>query len=130
MITPAKFWQGRDVLFKSELTQEILGNAIEVMRRVNLLLKRAGFTDRDASSGWRPAAVNASTPKAASKSKHLLGLAIDVQDGDKALQQWCMANTDVLAELGLWMEHPRDTPTWCHLQSVPPRSGNRVFYAK
>lgn len=130
MITPAKFWQGRDIKYAQELTHEIKANATEVQRRVNLLLQRAGFEDRDATSGWRPSAVNAAIPNAAPKSKHMKGQAIDVEDSDKALQRWCMANLDVLEELGLWMEHPRDTPTWCHLQSVPPASGKRVFYAK
>lgn len=116
--------------YKSLLTAELKANAVESMRRVNLLLVRAGFTKRDATSGWRPPVVNAATPGAAPTSKHMQCLAIDIEDEDKALQQWCMAHQDVLEELGLWMEHPRDTPTWCHLQIVPPGSGKRVFYAK
>lgn len=128
MITDKGFWKGRDVAYKAELTAEIKSNAKEVIRRVNLLLARAAVT-ADASSGWRPASVNANAGGAA-KSKHMLGQAIDVQDSSKVLQKWCMVNQHVLEELGLWMEHPRDTPTWCHLQSVPPRSGNRVFYAR
>jgi hypothetical protein len=133
MLTEAKFWHGRDVLYVHELTKEIRANARETIRRVNLLLIRAGFAERkghDSRSGWRPRAVNAATPNAAPLSKHLLALADDVEDNDKAVQQWCMVHLDVLEELGLWMEHPRDTPTWCHLQTVPPKSGKRVFYAK
>jgi hypothetical protein len=34
----------------------------------------------------------------------------------------------VLRDLGLWMEHPDKTPTWLHIQTVPPGSGNRVFW--
>lgn len=134
MITLAKFWQGRDVKYAKELTTEIKANAAEVIRRVNLLLARAALDDRatdgDANSGWRPPAINSALPNSAPKSKHMKGQAIDVEDADKALQRWCMAHLSVLEELGLWMEHPRDTPTWCHLQSVPPASGKRVFYAK
>lgn len=130
MITSAKFWQGRDVKYASELTHEIRANANEIMRRVNMLLERAGFLDRDATSGWRPQAVNANVTGAAKKSTHLLGQAIDTADYDKELQKWCLVNLPVLEELGLWMEHPIDTPSWTHLQSVPPKSGRRVYYAK
>jgi hypothetical protein len=134
MITLVKFWQGRDVKYASELTKEIKACAAETIRRVNALLARAALDDRstdgDANSGWRPQAVNAALKGAALLSKHMKGQAVDVEDADKALQRWCMANLDVLEELGLWMEHPRDTPTWTHLQIVPPRSGKRVFYAK
>ena len=40
--------------------------------------------------------------------------------------------SEVLAEVGLWLEDPRWTfdpkgDHWVHLQTVPPRSGNRVF---
>jgi hypothetical protein len=38
-----------------------------------------------------------------------------------------MENLDVLAEIGLWLEHPISTPRWCHVQTVPPKSGKRVF---
>lgn len=133
MITQKAYWKGRDVAYKSQLTSEIKSNAAEVIRKVNLLLQRSALDDRetigDANSGWRPPAVNAAIG-GATKSKHMTGQAIDVEDNDKALQRWCMANLNVLEEIGLWMEHPRDTPTWCHLQSVPPKSGKRVFYAR
>lgn len=130
MITYLGFYKGRDVTYKVALTDLIKQNAKVCIERVNKLLTIAGFTDRDASSGWRPAEVNAATPGAAKKSNHMLGLAVDVEDTDRQLQRWCLANTPTLEKLGLWMEHPRDTPTWTHLQTVPPRSGNRVFYAK
>lgn len=130
MITLAGFYKGRDVKFAKELTDTIKANAKDLMQKVNRLLVIAGLTDRDATSGWRPSAVNAATIGAAKKSNHMLGLAVDVADADKQLQRWCLANLNILEELGLWMEHPRDTPTWCHLQTVPPRSGRRVFYAK
>lgn len=130
MITLAGFYRGRDKQFASELTTSIKQNATALMAKVNKLLTIAGLTDRDATSGWRPYAVNAATPGAAKKSNHMLGLAVDVADSDKQLQRWCLANIKILEDIGLWMEHPRDTPTWTHLQSVPPRSGNRVFFAK
>ena len=34
---------------------------------------------------------------------------------------------DALQEIGLWMEDPQWTPTWVHLQIVPPGSRRRVY---
>jgi len=122
----ADYYMGRDREYHAELTPELRANARETVSRVNRLLKRAGFTRR-VTSGWRPAAVNATVPGAAKGSKHINCIAIDLEDRDGALDAWCMAHLDVLEELGLWLEHPDATPDWCHLQTLPPRSGNRVF---
>jgi|LakMenEpi03Aug12_release.lakeMendotaPanAssembly.Ray.scaffolds.fasta_scaffold230972_3 hypothetical protein len=122
----ADYYMGRDREYHAELTPELRANARETVGRVNRLLKRAGFTRR-VTSGWRPAAVNATVPGAAKGSKHISCIAIDLEDRDGALDAWCMAHLDVLEELGLWLEHPDATPDWCHLQTLPPRSGNRVF---
>ena len=56
-----------------------------------------------------------------------MGLAVDLYDPYGEIDKWCMDNKTVLAEFGVWLEHPDATPGWCHLQVVPPRSGNRVF---
>lgn len=122
----ADYYMGRDHEYHHELTPELRANARETVRRVNRLLKRAGLA-RKVSSGWRPAAINAAVPGAAKGSKHISCLAIDLEDRDGALDAWCLANLDVLEEIGLWLEHPDATPDWCHLQTQPPRSGNRVF---
>lgn len=122
----ADYYMGRDREYRQELTPELRANARETIRRVNRLLKRAGLT-RKISSGWRPEAVNAAVPGAAKGSKHISCLAIDLEDRDGKLDAWCMAHLEVLAEIGLWLEHPDATPDWCHLQTLPPRSGNRVF---
>lgn len=123
----ADYYMGRDRQYRGELTRELRANARETVKRVNRLLRRAGFV-RKVSSGWRPAAVNAAVPGAAKGSKHLSCLAIDLEDRDGRLDAWCLAHLEVLEELQLWLEHPDATPGWCHLQTLPPRSGNRVFY--
>ena len=122
----ADYYMGRDKLHRGELTRELRANARETVRRVNRLLKRAGLFRR-VTSGWRPAAINAAVPGAARGSRHLVCLAVDLEDRDGALDAWCLAHLDVLEEIGLWLEHPDATPDWCHLQTQPPRSGNRVF---
>lgn len=127
MITVKDYFMGRDLLFPHECTDEIRRNATETVRRVNLLLERFGES-RAVNSGWRPAAVNASTPGSAKRSNHMMGLACDLDDDDGYLDEWCMDNLDILEEIGLWMEHPSATKGWCHVQMVPPRSGRRVYY--
>jgi len=80
------------------------------------------------SSGWRPPAVNANTKGAARRSKHMTCEAVDVNDDNGELDEWCMSNLDYLEEVGIWMEHPSATKGWSHFQIVPPKSGNRIFY--
>lgn len=123
----ADYYMGRDRPYRAELTRELRANARETVRRVNRLLRHAGLM-RKVTSGWRPAAINAAVPGAAPGSRHLSCLAVDLEDGDGALDAWCMAHPEVLEEIGLWLEHPDATPGWCHLQTQPPRSGRRVFH--
>lgn len=118
---------GRDSKYPEDLTGEIEANATELLRRVNDLLEAFGET-REVRSGWRPPAVNGSTPNAAPRSKHMTGQAIDLDDPEGDIDQWCLDNLNELARIGLWMEHPAATKSWCHLQSLPPKSGRRVFY--
>lgn len=61
------------------------------------------------------------------KSKHLTGQAVDIKDTDGALRDWIIANMDKMEEIGFWFENFKDTPTWVHFQTCPPRSGNRIF---
>jgi hypothetical protein len=60
-------------------------------------------------------------------SKHFFCQAVDISDPEKKLQQWVKDNLRIIEEIGLWMEDFSYTPTWCHFQSVPPKSGNRFF---
>lgn len=111
-------------------------NATELLTRVNALLAVVNESHPGleaamkpaVNSGWRPAAYNATVPNAAVKSKHITGQAIDLADPDGELDDLLENHTNLLEIAGLWMEHPLATKGWCHLQFVPPRSGNRVFY--
>lgn len=133
MITLADYWQGRDKQYESELTDQIIANAMRTIERANLLLTRYKAVTNDTeirkvNSGWRPAAVNLSIANAAPRSKHMTGEAVDISDPEGDLDEWCLANLEVLADLELWQEHPAATKGWCHVQTVPPKSGRRVFY--
>lgn len=136
MITLAMFYKGRDSAYSADLTAEIKMNAIETLRRANLLLDRFLIAnprctrDRGCNSGWRPAAVNSATKGASKMSKHMLGKAIDIGDDDEALDNWLLTldGQQALVECELWMESPTATPRWCHVQTVPPKSGRRIFF--
>lgn len=63
----------------------------------------------------------------ASKSSHKRGLAVDIYDPGNKIDDWCMANLNVLEACGIWIEHPDYTDEWSHWQGVPPGSKKRVF---
>jgi hypothetical protein len=124
MITLADFYMGRDQTYARDLTDEVRRNAERTVAAANKLLNLFG-EHRDVNSGWRPAAVNATTPGAAMRSKHMLGLAVDLSDPDGALDDFLFIEGNVenpwspLTELNLWQEHPAATKGWCHIQIVP-----------
>jgi len=127
MITLAQYYMGRDQVYEELLTQALRQNALETVEKVNQLLLAFGES-RKINSGWRPPAVNSNTPGAALRSKHMTCQACDLEDSEGDLDEWCMDHLDVLSGIGLWMEHPASTKGWCHVQTVSPRSGKRVFY--
>lgn len=129
MITLRDYWMGRDVLYPLAMTPEIEANAERLLGLVNAILAMYGGHPK-VSSGWRPPKVNEITPNAAVNSKHMTGQAIDLADHEGELDDWLMsdAGLDAMNKIGLWIEHPAATKGWTHLQSVPPKSGRRVFY--
>lgn len=141
MITVSQYWMGRDVAYASELTFEIERNAEITVGRINLALSLfkvdTGIDLDECASGWRPGAVNAGTPGASKGSKHMTAEAGDVRDtANRDFARWCLKNLSKLEAIGLWLEDPRHTwhaaaggRPWVHLQTVPPRSGSRVYLA-
>ena len=127
MIRESDYWMGRDEKYPQELTGEIEANAADLLPKVNNLLAALGWPDPEVRSGWRPKEVNDATSNSAANSKHLTGQAVDLADDNRELATAIMRETDVLAQCGLYMEDCRWTPTWVHLQSVPPHSGKRIF---
>lgn len=130
MITLNQYWAERDLKYPKECTDAIRVNAAGTVRAVNKLLYLASLDDiiRDAvTSGWRPVAINDATANAASHSNHLTAEAVDIADGNRVFALWCFNNPDKLEECGLWAEDFRWTPTWVHLQVVPPKSGKRIY---
>lgn len=140
MITLADYFMGRRELYPGVCTPEIEREAAITAQKASDLLTQAKTygvtldvnpkTGTVVSSGWRPPAVNASTPNAAPNSKHMTGQAIDIYDPDGDLDDWLMSGEGqaALMGLGLWHEHPSATKGWAHVQTIPPRSGRRTFY--
>jgi hypothetical protein len=60
-------------------------------------------------------------------SAHLRCQAIDFADSDKLLKNWVLNNVQFMIDIGFWIEDPQWTPTWLHLQIVPPKSHKRFF---
>lgn len=138
MIIPADYWMGRDATHPADLSNLVRENVAHLLGRTNLLLSWAyaegirpaldARTGTHIASGWRPPAINDATSNAAAKSRHITGEAVDLRDnGTRDLARWCLRNLDALEEIGLWMEDPQWTPTWVHLQIVPPGSRRRVY---
>ena len=110
-------------------------NVVTLLTRVNALIEAyqaaTGNTfNGRINSGWRPPEINACTPNAAAKSKHMTGQAIDLNDDDGDIDEWLMTEQGqkIMADVHLWHEHPSATKGWAHLQSVAPNSGRRTFY--
>ncbi len=127
ILTLTEYFMGRDATHAEELDEALKENARLIVARANELLRLSGATHARVNSGWRPRSINAAIAHASPRSRHLTCEAIDLGDVDGGLDTWCMHNLDRLEVLGLWLEHPDATPGWCHVQTVPPRSGRRVF---
>jgi hypothetical protein len=133
MITIEQYFMGRDEQFPDECTATIRLNAAETVRRTNQLKQLAAirdefvFVEPEVASGWRPLAVNDATSHAATHSRHITAEALDTHDPERLFARWCLRNLNELEQIGLWMEDPRWTPHWVHLQTVPPLSGHRVY---
>lgn len=83
------------------------------------------------TSWYRPLSYNAHIG-GSKASKHISGKAVDIHDTNGELAVWCVSNLGILKEIGLYIEDPRYTiipnkGKWVHFQSVPPKSGSRIF---
>ncbi|WP_343625355.1 hypothetical protein [Roseateles puraquae] len=140
MITISDYFMGRRERYPLALSPSIEREAFRTVDLANKLLVQAQtygvsvdihpVNKSHVSSGWRPPEVNAATPNAAARSKHMTGQAIDIYDPDGDLDDWLMTGEGqaAMVALGLWHEHPSATKGWAHVQTVPPNSGRRTFY--
>ena len=126
MISKDEVLMGRDKTYPDEYTQEISDNINLLLVPMNQI-RNSWAQPMRVNSGWRPAAINAKTPGAASHSKHTEGLAVDISDVSGDLMRWVLANLQMMKDLGIYFEDFRWTPTWVHFQLGAPKSGKRIF---
>ena len=123
MITRAEVLMGRDAQYPLDAALE--ANLAKLLPALNVLREAYG-QPMFVSSGYRPGPYNVAAHGAA-HSNHMVCEACDFHDSDGSLDAWCLRNQHVLEHAGLYLEDPRNTPGWCHVQCVPPKSGHRVF---
>lgn len=143
MITLEQYFQAKP----HDAEQEILAD--DLLVRVNELIDRAvrdgGFTRNvcpntgSEISGSKGGAgdggfrLSTSTTGSA-RSSHKEAKAVDVYDSSGRLDDWLDqyevgdGDNTVLAEHGLYREHPDSTAGWCHLTTRAPGSGRRTFH--
>lgn len=118
-IKRSEILMGREAEFP--LTEEYEANLGRLLQAVNSLRELYG-KPMMVSSGYRPGRFNTAAG-GAKNSAHLSCEAVDFKDADGALKEFC--TPEILEKVGLYMEAPDSTPTWCHLQIRPTK--NRVF---
>lgn len=109
---------------KSEVDAVTLRNLEDLCRKVNALEYEPAMYS---SSCLRSLADQKRINPKAMGSSHLYGCAVDIADPDGKLAAFLLAMKEKLVECGLWMENPKYTPGWVHLQTYAPKSFNRVF---
>lgn len=129
-ITKSDLLMGRDKIYPKEYTKEVSDNLdklLEVIGKVEEKYLLDGGEVFKVNSGWRPSGINDATSNASKTSKHLLGLAVDIGDSEGKVWKWVLQNVEFLKGLGIYLEDKRWTPSWCHMQCVPPGSGKFIF---
>ena len=117
-----------------DLTPELLGNAKQLLEKVNKLLSELNIGDVKVSSGYRPAAVNAGIGNAAKKSLHMQCKAIDIIDNsNQDLGKLIASKPELLRKYELFIESLDSTKgkntNWCHLDiGVRSDRPSRMFH--
>lgn len=129
----------RDYFGTKPHTDEHADNAVILLACVNALLTEyvahGGVLHRDPDTGtyisgskggagdggYRPSTTTTGKPGSAHKE----AMACDVCDADGKLDEWI--TRDILVRYQLFREATQWTPGWTHLQTRPPKSGNRSF---
>lgn len=109
---------------KKDVDAVTLRNLEDLCRKVNALGYKPPMR---ASSCLRSLADQKRINPNAMGSSHLYGSAVDIADPKGELKKWLETRYGELVNCGLYMENPKATPTWVHLQSYAPKSMNRIF---
>ena len=125
-ISKDEILMGRDKKYPKDYTEQISDNIDQLLIPINKIRDAYGHP-MTIASGWRPPAINLSTPGAAPHSKHMIGLAVDIQDKDGSLMKWVLQNLQLMKDLNIYCEDFRYCPNWVHFGLGPPISGKRIF---
>ena len=109
---------------ESEVDAITLRNLDDLCRKVNALGYQPPMR---ASSCLRSIKDQQRVNPSAMGSSHLYGSAVDIADPKGELKKWLETRWGELVNCGLYMEDPKSTPTWVHLQTYAPKSMNRIF---
>ena len=109
---------------ESEVDVITLRNLEDLCRKINALGYQPPMR---ASSCLRSITDQKRINPSAMGSSHLYGCAVDIADPKGELKKWLETRYGELVNCGLYMENPKSTPTWVHLQSYAPRSMSRIF---
>jgi hypothetical protein len=120
-VAVSEYLMGRATL--ESLDAELASNMHGIVQAANALLEEFGEY-RKVNSGYRRPEDNAAAG-GAKRSAHMTCEAIDLEDKDGRLKNFC--SEEILEKYDLYMEHPDATPSWCHLQTRRIRSGARIF---
>lgn len=123
MITREQYLMGRDKQYPT--TEQMEVDIAILLHRVNGLLVELNAGEK-VTSGYRPGHYNVRAGGART-SAHTTCEAIDLADPQGDTKKKIIANPSILEKYNLYMEHPDATPSWCHLQTRPTRSGSRIF---
>lgn len=121
MITLKEYLMGRDKEYPLDMLQA--QNSADLLARINWLFGTLEI-HATVSSGYRPSAINKKIG-GAKMSTHTVCAGIDLHDPDGMLAAKMLDHLDLLEQCGLWLENPKDTPTWVHLDTKQRK--NRIF---
>jgi uncharacterized protein YcbK (DUF882 family) len=99
-----------------DVTPEISNNLNILLERMNKV-RTVWAKPMIVTSGLRSQADQQRINPKASKSKHLIGAAVDIYDPKGELHDWCKANEELLRGIGLWLENRQGN--WQHFQILP-----------
>lgn len=106
-----------------ELPEDLQKNAETLLIAVNKFRAEYG-KPMIVTSGYRPANINNATEGASKRSAHMSLQACDFKDNGE-LFEFIKNDPLIIERCGLYMEDPRWTATWIHLQIRP--TSKRIF---
>lgn len=108
------------------LTDEIKKNLEDLLYKLNQI--RIVFNKpMIITSGLRSLEDQKRINPKALKSRHISGQAADIADPTGEVWTFLMQHMELLEANDLYLEDKNSTPTWVHIQTVPPASKRRIF---